>query len=935
MRNSIKFFSFLLITLFVLIGWQNSILTSAYDEHQQVTEIAKETLPPGQVPQLVLNSQKLSKIKNSQRLNLTISFKSQQEKEVRRLITELYDPTSPNYHKWISPEDFGRRFGLSETEFNFALDWLANQGFTIEQAWPNRLAISFSASAEQVERAFKLEVNQYQDSSQRIFYANDRLPKLPERLSKITSNIHGLNNAYLYQTYSQFKPFPEEQQKQIQSFIKQGKNIDTNAQSGTSPIFFGPDDFNLAYNINPVKQAGLRGQGQRVGIIINSNVLDTDINLHRQLFDLPRTLVKRFVPPGLEMAPVRFQGEAELDIDSISLIAPMADIELILIPELSTANVFLAEQFIVNTLKTPIVNESFGGCEANVFDPAEQMLMLQGVAQGIAFFIAAGDEGAECFPGGTAGQSAINCPACYDGATAVGGTQIVGEYDFFGDLKKVLQESVWNEPPGVRFDCDGQPVTNGGGATGGGVSSKIDRPDYQNTASGFAGGLPAGEKRLIPDVALLAGPPGTAVVINEQGFITSGTSQSAPLWAGIMVLINQSKGSVQGSPNAEIYRLAAEQFKNSGPAVFTDITIGNNNTMARPPCAQTGATGFLAMLGYDLVTGWGVPNVDLLVKNFGNVPDTINPIVNVTAPTEGLILQANQQVQITWQSSDNKAIQRHNIALSTDGGTTFPVTIVENLLGNAQTFIWTVPGLTTDQARIRVTAIDGAGNNGFGVSTGNFAISNTQASFGLEVTPTQQTIIAGETSSFTINTQSIANFKSGISLSVNVQPIDAGVNAFVPENLLIPGNSAKVTITSSSNAKGDYSLTIVGTALGENQEQISKTAGVVLKVVQPDFALTFDSPQMRIDRGQKITVPLKIDRIANFTGRITITGPDSKDTSLLKLKLSPSTQITAENSVSFALKAKRSGPVGLQPLIFTGKDEQGRVRSVTLNLLIE
>ncbi|MFY9222261.1 MAG: hypothetical protein WAQ98_06320 [Blastocatellia bacterium] len=109
----------------------------------------------------------------------------------------------------------------------------------------------------------------------------------------------------------------------------------------------------------------------------------------------------------------------------------------------------------------------------------------------------------------------------------------------------------------------------------------------------------------------------------------------------------------------------------------------------------------------------------------------------------------------------------------------------------------------------------------------------------------------------------------------------------------------------------------------------------MLKVVQPDFALTFDSPQMSIGRGQKITVPLKVDRIANFTGRITISGPDSKDTSLLKLKLSPSTQITAENSVSFALKAKRSGPIGLQPLIFTGKDEQGRIRSVTLNLLIE
>ncbi len=540
--RKILYLTIVIVLFFILLGGQNTTPSSANNINgQQAIEINRQKYAPGQVPELALKSQKIAQLKADQKLNLVISFKLEKEQELRRLITELYDQNSTNYHKWLTPEEFGERFGRSEAEVDTTINWLLSQGFTIEQVWPNRLAISFSAQAERIEKAFQVEINQYQDNNKRVFYSNNELPKLPVQLRSIINSIYGLNNAYLYQTNSRLHPFSSDQQKMLQDARKEGRKLEKDFRAGNSPIFFGPDDFALAYNIFPVSDSGIQGQGQRVAIIINSNVLDDDINFHRQLFGLPFTTVKRFVPPGLDMPPVRFQGEAELDIDSISVIAPMAEINLILIPELTTRNVFLAEQFIINTLKIPIVSESFGGCEANIFDPAEQMLMLQGVAQGMAFFIAAGDEGAECFPGGIPGQASINCPACYDGATAVGGTQIIGDYDLFGDLTKVRQESVWNEPPGVRFDCDGNPLTNGGGSTGGGVSERVARPSYQIMAGGFTGGVPSGTKRVIPDIALLAGTPGTAIVVNGNGFIVSGTSQSAPLWAGIMALINQAK----------------------------------------------------------------------------------------------------------------------------------------------------------------------------------------------------------------------------------------------------------------------------------------------------------------------------------------------------------------------------------------------------------
>lgn len=921
----------LIVLIFsILLTWQNIFSTSANDyTYQQVREVNKEFFA-GQVPELILTSEKMAKVAANKQLNLTIAFNTHHQEELRNLITELYDPNSPKYHKWLSPEEFGKKFGRSDAEINTAIEWLASQGFNIEQTWPNRLAISFSASVETVERVFEVEVNNYKDKTGRIFYSNNKLPKLPDQIAQFTSSIKGLNNAYVYRTNSKIKPFPSEEQKHWQDFVKKGKNFQE-ARVANSPIFFGPADFGLTYNITPLTKSGMQGQGQRVAIIIDSDVLDSDIILHRQLFNLPWPNLKRFVPPGLEKPSVQFQGEAELDIDSISLVAPMANIELVLIPELTTTNIFLAEQYIINTLKTPIVNESFGGCEVDVYDPAEQMLMLQGVAQGTAFFVAAGDEGAECFPGGTTGKAAINCPACYDGVTAVGGTQVIGDYDFSGNLKQVLQESVWNEPPGVRFDCTGVPFANGGGATGGGISEKVAQPTYQKDATGFTGGVPTSTKRSIPDISILAGTPGTAIVVDEGGFIVSGTSQSAPLWAGIMVLINQSKSTPQGSPNSEIYRLGKAEFRDGADKVFTDILVGNNNTMPRSPCTETGAKGFLASVGYDLATGWGIPNVALLVQNYGNIPDTVAPTVKVVAPSAGDMLKANQQFLISWQSQDNKTIASHNVMLSTDGGTTFPITIANNLGGDSQSFIWTVPSINTTQARISVTAIDQAGNKGVGINSNNFTINVLRESFKLNIDTTTQTVVAGNTASFAISSQGMNGFNSRVDLDAKVEPMNSSIG-FILEHFVIPGQSAILKVNTASNTVGEFKLTISGTAKSSLGEQLSDSITVMVKVIQPDFSLVLDSPQLKVTRGQGLTIPIRIDRIANFTGKVTITAPDVNS---LKLKFSTITQVTTGNSVSFSLKAKKSGPIGLQNIVFSGKDDLGRVRTVILGLTIE
>lgn len=168
-------------------------------------------------------------------------------------------------------------------------------------------------------------------------------------------------------------------------------------------------------------------------------------------------------------------------------------------------------------------------------------------------------------------------------------------------------ESVWNVPPGVRTDCNGNPTS--GGATGGGVSTMVARPSYQSNYSqpGEAHGVPAGTKRVLPDVTLLAGNPGVLVAISGSYYISGGTSASSPLFAAMTSLVNQYKGSAQGSPNNELYRQGAVQYDYSGPAAFRDITAGNNATTGRGGCTTAAAPGYAAVIGYDAASGWGAP----------------------------------------------------------------------------------------------------------------------------------------------------------------------------------------------------------------------------------------------------------------------------------------------------------------------------------------
>ena len=530
-------------------------LYAADNNQSPATIAALKNRQVGPVDPLTATAQYVGNLALNRKLSLTISFQPNNQGAIQALLADLYDPSSSNYHQWLTPEQWADRFGRSSAEVQQVVDWLVGQGFTIEKAWENRLSITFSGATDVVQRAFNVQIGEFQHPAEaRTFFANLQRPTLPAAIDAITISLVGLNNAVL-------RRHPDHRDAQ---------HISPDALIGGGVQYLGPSDLQVVYGYQNLINGGVanQGVGQTIGNIIDSDILNSDLNSLRSQLGLAAlgtngSALNRIVPPGLTNPGTKFEDEAELDVDTMTAAVPYAAIDLIIIDQLSGSSIFTAENYVVNTLKIPAVNESFGGCESGSYNSSEATLFDQAVAEGIAFFASSGDDGVTCFDGSAAGGLGVQIPAAYSGATAVSGTTLQGNFDGSGNVTSVNSDVTWNTPPGRRKDCNGQDT--GGGSTGGGTSTIVARPSYQTLYSqpGAVHGVPAGSNRVVPDVALVSDPNGSTLIFAMQGnfFFGGGTSQSSPLMAALTTLVNQFKGSSQGSPNNELYRQGASQYR--------------------------------------------------------------------------------------------------------------------------------------------------------------------------------------------------------------------------------------------------------------------------------------------------------------------------------------------------------------------------------------
>jgi uncharacterized protein (TIGR03437 family) len=527
---------------------------------------------------------------------------------LQQLLAEQQDPTSPNYHKWLTPEQYAESFGASQADVDTVKAWLESQGFTVGQVARARNWIEFSGTAAQVQSAFGAEIHQYNTGSG-IQFSNATAISIPTALAGIVSSVSGLNNFHL-------KPR-----------LKKGPTPETTGTRGTHSI--APDDLATIYDIAPLYKAGVDGTGQTIAVVGQTDIYTSDIQAFRTKFNLPainlqQVLVPGHPDPGISQNDL---GEADLDIEWAGAVARNATIVFVY-----SDDVYASLYYAVDQNVAPVVTMSYGGCETeDIVDlPTLQAAARQANAQGITWLNAAGDSGAaDCDDGGTVAENglAVDAPASIPEVTGMGGSEfndLGGSYWASGNTVNdasalsYIPERVWNDTA-----ADGSLSAGGGGA-----SLFFPQPAWQTGP-----GVPNDGARHVPDLSLTASVDHDPYYIYTGGEFgpVGGTSAAAPTMAGIIVLLNQylvSTGAQKqpgvGNINPVLYRLAEKSS-----SVFHDITAGNNAV----PCAagSYGCTsspiGFNAGPGYDEASGLGSPDAYNLIHQWSTAPVVNSAVV--------------------------------------------------------------------------------------------------------------------------------------------------------------------------------------------------------------------------------------------------------------------------------------------------------------------
>jgi subtilase family serine protease len=564
--------------------------------------------------------------------NITLILRpsAAQQSALQQLLAEQQDPASPNYHAWLTPEEYAARFGASPADLDQIAAWLRSQGFVVKYTARGRDFISFSGSAGQVQTALHTEIHRYQVGAETHF-ANSTDFSVPSAIAPLVAGVLGLHDFH-----------PKAPRKHVQPNFTDS--------SGTHYLL--PDDLATIYNLFPLYNYGFSGAGQTIVIVGQSDIDPTDIASFRSVSGLPATTIQ-MVPTGTYPGVTDDEMEADLDLEWAGATARGAS----LIYVYSEDADYSAYYAIDNNL-APVISESFGLCEYDVGSmrlglPYIELEAQKGNALGITWLASSGDSGAAgCDYGATIATHGlgVSLPASAPEVTAVGGTEFnEGSLAYWSASNGLYGGSALSYIPEVAWNETAVSLAAGSSieASGGGMSSVYPKPSWQTGS-----GVPNDGARDVPDLALAAAGAHDPYLIVSEGEIYAGggTSAAAPSVAGIISVLSQYlvQNNVQAKPalgniNPKLYSLASANTS----GVFHDVTAGNNMVpceVGKPDCA-TGQLGYSAGPGYDLVTGLGSVDAYKLVTAWAGIPVsfttttlTVNP--SVILPTGSATLTA-------------------------------------------------------------------------------------------------------------------------------------------------------------------------------------------------------------------------------------------------------------------------------------------------------
>jgi len=574
---------------------------------------------------------------------------SSQSAALSQLLKDQQNPASAQYRAWISPEEFGARFGISATDEQNVRGWLKTKGVTKVTLARSRTAFVFSTTAAWAESAFQTQIHSLSVNGETHF-ANVTEISLPQGIAGVIGGVTGLNdfkmNSHAHRVVPQF-------------------NSGNTSQGGHE---MAPGDIATMYDLNALYSAGTNGSGVAIAIVGQSDIALSDIATYRKSFNLPAVTPNVVVygkDPGWIAAD---EAEGELDLELAGAVAPNAQLFYVNSTDVQDALFYAIEQGVA-----PVLSMSYGFCEeANEESVLAQyeLYLAEANAQGMTVVTSSGDTGAaDCdntSESAAKGGLSVDVPSDQTNVTAVGGTSFAQDPSGSfgpangangGSLASYVPEQIWNfEPFGAM------------NASGGGASIYYSKPYWQSAA-----GVPADGQRDVPDVAMFSEDErlenGAATITayiactggqspencdsgspnaTTSGAAWGGTSAAGPVFSGVVALLNQylvSNGTLQqpglGNINPELYSLA--QVSNED--AFNQIAQGNNIVpcVSETPDCTTGSYGYSAGAdgGYNQATGLGSVDGFNLIHAWGNslpastvtLTSTPQPPVNQAAVT--------------------------------------------------------------------------------------------------------------------------------------------------------------------------------------------------------------------------------------------------------------------------------------------------------------
>ena len=573
------------------------------------------------------------------RMLLVLKRSPEQEHALRTLLDNQQDKASPHFHKWLTPDEFGTQFGPTDQDLQAVTGWLQSHGFQVNRVSHGRSIIEFSGTEAKVEEALHTSIHRYAVNGEE-HWANASDPQIPAALAPVVAGVWSLHD---------FRKTPQ--------LVLSNDQIAAKYVPGGKPLFTSgsahaltPADFYTIYNLHP-----LFGGGSKIAIVGRSNInLQDIIYFHYWMYDQaesPQVIVNGADPGELGGGD---QAEAVLDTTWSGAVAPSAWVALVVSASTNSSDgVDLSEEYIIDNNLADVMSESFGDCEANYTSAeatATASLAQQAAAQGITYLVSSGDSGAEGCDNPNTQTLATHAPsvnllASPPSVIAVGGTMFnengnatkywssTNAPATLGSALSYIPETAWNQSC-TAAQCGSKNA--GIWAGGGGKSVFFQKPSWQNGVTG----IPADNARDVPDVSLTAAGHDPyllclagSCVPDSQGYIhfwaVSGTSASAPAFAGIIATVGATTGSRQGQANYVLYRLAASENLSqcngsststlpASTCVFNDVTKGNNAVPGETGYG-TASAQFQSGTGYDLATGLGSINASNLLARWNSV----------------------------------------------------------------------------------------------------------------------------------------------------------------------------------------------------------------------------------------------------------------------------------------------------------------------------